>query len=403
MNLISKFLLGYLVAHILLISVVESFICFDLKMIQLGLILLILGIAFFRPKNIILDKSDIIVCFLLIFLNIFYILLDSRGLIFYKMTFVLSLAVLLSKVILPNISLKRYLRKIGTIYLIILIGLVIEYLILLVFGEAILKYLFMCNGEITGIRGYIPIYNLTKELLPFHITGLNSIMMGSQTASQLSIIISIWFLYKYRDSENRKHLGLGLLAIIMLILSPTLTSAVLLLIALATIYLIYLKGFLYRPIKSFFWVYIVLFVTFISIYLIQGLITYRYVSLDNIYGEYVLPNLIGFGYFNLKEILFGISIERQLELFEFGEIAFLNQLMKYGFLGVGVFYISIFYYVLRAIRLNSEGALTANVVILFIFILGNFHYPVMFNSGLINLFILHLAYIIYHGSYIKNK
>jgi hypothetical protein len=313
----------------------------------------------------------------------------------------LSLAVLLSKVILPNISLKRYLRKIGTIYLIILIGLVIEYLILLVFGEAIFKYLFMCNGEITGIRGYIPLYNLTKELLPFHITGLNSIMMGGQTASQLSIIIFIWFFYKYRDSENREHLGLGLLAIIMLILSPTLTSAVLLLIALATIYLIYLKGFLYSPIKSFFWVYIVLFVTFISIYLIQELLTYKYVSLDNIYGEYVLPNLTGFGYFNLKEILFGISIERELELFGVGEIAFLNQLMKYGFLGVGVFYISIFYYVLRAIRLNSEGALTVNVFILFIFILGNIHYPVMFNSGVMELFILHLAYIIYQGSHFK--
>ena len=401
MNLISKFLLGYLVAHILLISVVESFICFDLKMIQLGLILLILGIAFFRPKNIILDKSDIIVCFLLIFLNIFYILLDSRGLIFYKMTFVLSLAVLLSKVILPNISSKKYLKKIDSIYLIILIFLVIEYLILLFFGQNILFSLFLCDGEITGLRGYLPLQNMTNGILPFYITGLNSIMMGGQTASQLSVIIFIWFFYKYRDSENRKHLGLGLLAIIMLILSPSLTSALLLLIALSTIYLIYLKGSLNRPIKSFFWVYIVFIVTFISIYLIQELITYRYVSLDNIYGKYVLPNLIGFGYFNLKEILFGISIERQLELFEFGEIAFLNQLMKYGFLGVGVFYISIFYYVLRAIRLNSEGALKVNVFILFIFILRNIHYPVMFFSGVMELFILHLAYIIYQGSHLK--
>ena len=85
--------------------------------------------------------------------------------------------------------------------------------------------------------------------------------------------------------------------------------------------------------------------------------------------------MTGFGYFNLKEILFGISIERELELFGVGEIAFLNQLMKYGFLGVGVFYISIFYYVLRAIRLNSEGALTVNVFILFIFILGNISLP----------------------------
>lgn len=401
MNLISKFLLGYLVAHILLISVVESFFCFDLKMIQLGLILSILVIAFFRPKNIILDKSDIIVCFLLIFLNIFYILLDSRGLIFYKMTFVLSLAVLLSKVILPNISSKKYLKKIDSIYLIILIFLVIEYLILLFFGQNFLFSLFLCDGEITGIRGYLPLQNMTNGILPFYITGLNSIMMGGQTASQLSVIIFIWFFYKYRDSENRKHLVLGLLAIIMLILSPSLTSAVLLLIVLSTIYLIYLKGFLNRSIKGFFWAYIVLFVTFISIYLIQELIAYRYVSLDNIYGEYVLPNLIGFGYFNLKEILFGISVERELELFGVGEIAFLNQLMKYGFLGVGVFYISIFYYVLRAIRLNSEGALTVNIFILFIFILGNIHYPVMFFSGVMELFILHLAYIIYQGSHLK--
>ena len=401
MNLISKFLLGYLVAHILLISVVESFFCIDLKIVELGLIVLVFGVAVVNSKKIILEKSDIIIFFLLVLLNIYFAFIEQRGLILYKLTYVLSLAILLSKVILPNISLKRYLGKIDTIYLIVLIGLVIEYLILLVFGEAILKYLFMCNGEITGIRGYIPIYNLTKELLPFHITGLNSIMMGGQTASQLSVIIFIWFFYKHRDSENRKHLGLGLLAIIMLILSPSLTSALLLLIALSTIYLIYLKGSLNRPIKSFFWVYIVFIVTFISIYLIQGLITYRYVSLDNIYGEYVLPNLIGFGYFNLKEILFGISIERQLELFEFGEIAFLNQLMKYGFLGVGVFYISIFYYVLRAIRLNSEGALTVNVFILFIFILGNIHYPVMFNSGVMELFILHLAYIIYQGSHFK--
>ena len=70
-----------------------------------------------------------------------------------------------------------------------------------------------------------------------------------------------------------------------------------------------------KQIKSFFWVYIVLFVTFISIYLIQELLTFRYLGLDYIYGEYVLPNLIGFGYFNFKEILFGISIERELELF----------------------------------------------------------------------------------------
>ena len=79
------------------------------------------------------------------------------------MTYVLLLAILLSKVILPNISLKSYLGKIDTIYFIVLIGLVIEYLILLFFGDQILADLFMCHGEETGVRGYIPQSNITRQ------------------------------------------------------------------------------------------------------------------------------------------------------------------------------------------------------------------------------------------------
>ena len=103
MNLISKFLLGYLVAHILLISVVESFFCIDLKIVGLGLIVLVFGVAVVNSKKIILEKSDIIIFFLLVLLNIYFAFIDQRGLIFYKLTYVLSLAILLSKVILPNI------------------------------------------------------------------------------------------------------------------------------------------------------------------------------------------------------------------------------------------------------------------------------------------------------------
>ena len=56
------------------------------------------------------------------------------------------------------------------------------------------------NGEMTGVRGYIELYNITREILPYHIQGLNSLMMaqqGGQTASQLAVIIFIWYLFKY--------------------------------------------------------------------------------------------------------------------------------------------------------------------------------------------------------------
>jgi hypothetical protein len=403
LNLIAKYLLGYLIVHILLISMMQSIFCIELKMIELGLIFSMLGVALLYPKKIILDKSDIIIVFLLVFLNIYFTFYEQRGLIFFRMTFVLALALLISKVILPNVPTKKYLAKFNTIYLLVLIGLVIEYVALVFFGQGIFLELFNCHGEKTGVRGYIALYNVTKEILPYHITGLNSIMMGGQTASQLSIIIFVWCFYCYKDSEHRKYLALGLLAMMMLLLSPSLTSIFLLFISLLTLYLIKLKDSFNEKIKNFYWAYFIIFIIVLSIYVIFKLLFFRYISLDFIYEEYILANFIGFGYFDFKDILFGISVEREYELFGVGEIALLNQLMKYGFLGTGVFYISIFYYILRALRYGFIKTLTPHIIILFIFILGNFHYAVMFNVGVMELFALHLAYVIYQGSHIKNN
>lgn len=406
MRLIATYLLGYLVVHILFISIVEAFFCVDLKLLALGLIVLVFGVAVVNSKKIILEKSDIIIVFVLAFLNIYYAFIELRGLIFFKMTYVLILAILLSKVILPNISLKSFFRKIDTIYFILLIGLVIEYLILLFFGDQILADLFMCHGEETGVRGYIPQSNITRELLPQNITpsgGLNSIMLGSQIASQLAVIIFVWYLYKFKASDKKKHLALGLLAIFMLILSPSFTSIILLFISIVMIYLLNLTNNFKEKIENFYKIYLVLFVIVLLIYLLARLFTYKYVGLNYIYDEYIMKNLIGFQYFDLKEVLFGISIEREVELFKVVEISYLKQLIRYGFVGIGVFYISIFYYMLRALRYRHITALVPNMMVLAIFVLGNIHYPVMFNMGAIVLFVLHLAYIIYQGSDIKNN
>jgi hypothetical protein len=172
-------------------------------------------------------------------------------------------------------------------------------------------------------------------------------------------------------------------------------------VSIAIIYLIDLGGTFDKKIRNFYKVYIVLFITVIFIYIAVELLTYRYSSLGYIYEKYIFNNITGFGYFSLKEILFGISLERENELFTVGEISFLKQLLLYGFMGVGVFYISILYYITRALRSVNIVALTSNIIVLAIFILGNIHYPVMFNIGVMELFALHLAYIIYHGSYIK--
>ena len=401
MKSIATFLSGYLVVHILLISLVEAYFCVPLKLVSLGFIFLVFGIAVANSKKIIIEKSDIVIVFLLAFLNIYYALIGFRGLVYFYMTYVLFLAIILSKVILPNISLKRYLAKINTIYLIVLIGLVIEYLILIFIGNAIFTDLFMCPGGSTGVRGYIPFHNITSVILPYDITGLNSILLGSRTAPQLSIIIFVWYLYKYKVNKEGVYMALGLLAVFMSILSPTLTSFLLLLTSIAIIYLINLISTYKEEIRNYYKVYIAFFITVLSIYILVKLFTYRYSSIASIYELYILENLLPFAYLDLNEVLFGATYERRVELFGVGEIALLDHLLDFGVLGMGVFYISVFYYIIRALDNRNVMALTPNIFILVIFILGNIHYQVMFGLGVLELFVLHLAYIIYHGSSIK--
>ena len=88
MKSIATYFLGYLVAHILLISIVQSIFCQDLKILGLALIFVAFGIAVFNSKKIILEKSDIIIVFLFVFLNIYYKYIDLKGFIFFNMTYV---------------------------------------------------------------------------------------------------------------------------------------------------------------------------------------------------------------------------------------------------------------------------------------------------------------------------
>ena len=406
MNTIAKYLSGYIVIHVLLISIIQSIFCQDLKILELTLIFGAFGIAVFNSKKIILDKSDIIIAFLFVFLNIYYTFIELKGLIFFKMTYVILLSMLLSKVILPFLSSNEYLKKINLIYLILLVGLVIEYLYIAIFGNKLLVNLFMCNGEMTGVRGYIELYNITREILPYHIQGLNSLMMaqqGGQTASQLAVIIFIWYLFKYQNNKDGVNLYLALLAVLMLFLSPTIASFFLLFISIVIIYLMYLKRILNEPIKSFSKLYVSIFIACCTIYLLVKILTIKHTSLDFVYEKYILGSVTGFTHFNLKEILLGVSYERELELFKLGEISYVTQLIKFGFVGVGVFYLSIFYYIIRAFSNKNIQAIVPNVFIIGVFILGNAHYPVMFTIGVIELFVLHLAYIIYAGSNVKKN
>ncbi len=396
-------LLWFVIAQILLISIIQSVFCVNLKIIGLGLLGLISLAAIFNSKKIFLDRADILIIFILAFLNIYFTFVELRGLIFFKMTYILTLSILISKVILPNIAIKSYLQKISNVYLVILIFLVAEYLMLVFIGDRPIVNLLMCNGEMTGIRGYIELYNMTKQILPYHITGLNSIILGPQTAPQLAIIIFIWFLYTYKIKGHIKHLIISYIGLFMVFLSPTITTTFMLVVTFLLLYLIHLKNTFKEKINDFYIIYVITLIAALLLYSLYFLLIHKYNNLSTIYDKYFLENILGFGYFSLNEILFGVSLQRESELFSTTEIAFLNQFLKYGFLGLGIFYGSILYYVLMAFKKRDSPALLPNLIIIGIFILGNIHYQVMFNLGAMELFSLHLAYIIFIGSNSKKN
>ena len=398
MKLVANLLLILVVIISLSISIIEAYFCKDLELFELGLLFLVSAIAFLNYKKIILDKADINIIFLLVMVNVIFLFIEQKGLIFFKPTIILILAILLSKTILPYMSYKKYLKRIHLIYWFILFGLVIEYGILAFIGEQELSNLFMCNGEITGVRGYTSQFNMTKYILPYHITGLNSIMLGSQAASQLAIIAYIWFIYSYKSSGKKVEQFAAYLSVVMLFLSPSLTALLIISIVILIMYLVHLKSNLKEQIKGFFRLYIGLIMSFLLIFALITMLEAKYNSINYIYETYVLEQINGFAYFSFREILFGLTYERELELFGLGEIAFLAHLVKYGFLGSVIFYGSILHYILRSTKTSFVTQLYPNIFILFVFILGNIHYPVMLYNGVMELFILHLAFIIHIGS-----
>ena len=131
-------------------------------------------------------------------------------------------------------------------------------------------------------------------------------MLGSQTATQLAVIIFVWYLYKFKVSDKKKHLALGLLAIFMLILSPSFTSIILLFISIVMIYLLNLSNNFKEKIKNFYKIYLVLFVIALLIYLLARLFTYKYFGLNYIYDEYIMKNLIGFSILILRIFYLGL-------------------------------------------------------------------------------------------------
>ena len=126
------------------------------------------------------------------------------------------------------------------VFLILLGFLSLEYLLLLFGAGDFFEKNLTCVTP--GVTGYRPLHNLTSSILSINVPGLNSIMFGPQSSSQLSVILFIWFYYKGQASGESVYTYLSLLSILMIFLSPSNTSVLLLFIVFFILYIFYLKS-----------------------------------------------------------------------------------------------------------------------------------------------------------------
>lgn len=327
-------------------------------------------------------------------LNIYYMYVSFSGLIYIKYTYLILLPLFLSK-FFSTISPTKLVKTIGFIYSTIIIFLGLEYLYVLFFGnDFFIEYLSCYAPGVVGYR-HMSDYSLFSSF--FSTPGLNSILLGSQTASQISLISLIWFfLFSIFVSNNFKNKVLILFSLLFLILSPTITSWFLFLVTLIFAGIFYLRKRTISAVTFYLGVILI-----ISLAIFFAILVYsRYDSLGAIFDRIVLPQVFNFNFLTYKELFLGVNIEKASELFKVTEIAVIHHFAIFGIIGVVVFFAFVFFNIFESMKFrskldsNEKLLYFASVAIVFVFVLSNIHYQVMFQVGLMEIFSIHLAYII---------
>ena len=227
--------------------------------------------------------------------------------------------------------------------------------------------------------------------------GMNSIFLGPQTATQICLASLIWFFIVYKNSDNRfMYKTLIFTAFFILVFSPTLT------ISLIFIILLLLVG-LYKSQKSL----IRLSHISLSFILIGILLGYfltmlysRYGGIKTIINDLIIPQVFNISFLSYKEIFLGVKLDKVSQIFSVIEIAMIHHVVIYGIIGVSVFLSFVGYYLLKSYQklsnldVDQRAFYFASLLIVILFLLSNLHYQVMFQVGMMEIFSIHLAYIV---------
>ncbi len=387
-------LLYVFVLYILSIPIFQAYSCNSKATLGWFLLFLISIFIVAKSKKITFTFVEILFLALFFLLNVYYIFINSTGAIYGKYTYIFLLALFLSKVI-PKISSRELIRAISSIYIIVMVLLIAEYLFVLKFGNKFFIESLVCH--VPGVVGYRNLSNYTLFSSLISTAGMNSILLGAQTASQISLTSLIWFYSFYKLTSYPVFYKIMIvISISFLILSPTITSSLMFLIMLLAFGLMRIKHNLIRLDQ----IYIsVIIIAILSIGFITMIIS-RYGGIDPIMDELIMPQIFNLSFLSYKEILLGLRLDEVAGLFQVTEVAMIHHIVIFGIIGVSVFIAFVAYNIsisssfINNLDTDEKSLYIASVAIVVLFLLSNVHYQVMFQVGLMEIFSIHLACII---------
>ena len=380
--------------YILLIPIIQAFVCESQAIIG-WYFLLGLGITIFiKSKKITFSFVEVLFIALFLMLNIYYIYINQVGVIYVKYTYIFLLTLFLSKFI-NGFDIKEISKKMSFLYVTVMFLLLLEFIFVSIFGNSIFVNSLSCYEP--GIVGYRNISNYSIFSSFISTAGMNSILLGPQTATQLSLASIIWLVAVYRYLDNPYfYKTLVCIASFVLIFSPTLTISFISVVLLILVGIYNIKKMLIR--FSFIYLSITLILIVLGYFL--TMISTRYGGLGLIMKELIEPQVFIFNFFSYKELLLGVKLDKVLSITGVTEVAMIHHIVVFGIIGVLLFLSFVGYNLLKSYQIiNSLDEVErrfyfASLLIVILFLLSNIHYQVMFQVGVMEVFAIHMAYIV---------
>lgn len=409
----------YILLISLLMPMFAAYFWIEMHRILLLFCIYIFAILNIVEKNIfIIKRSHFWFLFFLFFLFLLD-LLSGRKLyyfsyshvVFYTLIFYYSFKIGNK----PNTD-KVIIKQISFIYCLLLSSMILEMAIQLSGNTNILLSAFTSKSGELSMQQYVIYHNRFTSKINIDLTALNSILLGNQIGSQLSLSAMIWFLPLYYGNKSNSifkyQIIWSIVALFIFIINPTMMTYLIFMICL----FLFIFILPISRIKSFKIGIVFIFILFLFSTIIQKFMFPIFFQDRSIVFQ-------GFNYSMFQYYIYGFLHPfinfLELPLFEklFGnmnpgwsEFGYIKLLIANGILWTLFMTFGIFTVIYSALKLSKIfdkklkshlqdnkmikiwiWVAQANAMILIIYLLSTFHYLVIFRLGVLQLFSFHIA------------